>query len=115
VNATIVFLVLIPLAISAGQILFKIASRSVGSPDLTGIAELAFNPWLLSALALYGTATVAWIFVIRDVPIAKAYLFMSLTFVAVPIIAYLTLGEPVSLRHALGTAIIIAGIVVATT
>lgn len=107
-------LIVIPLVISIGQILFKITSRSIAGTDSASIIALAGNPWLLSAVAIYGAATVGWVFVIRDVPISRAYLFMSLTFVAVPIIAWGTLGEPVSLRHIIGTAIIIAGIVVAT-
>jgi drug/metabolite transporter (DMT)-like permease len=114
VDSTTAFLILIPLAISVGQILFKIASRSASAVDAASLAALALNPWLLAALVLYGTATIAWLFIIRDVPIGRAYLFMSLTFVAVPLIAYATLDEPVSLRHAVGTAIIVIGILVAT-
>ena len=114
-NWTLSMLVLVPVFISVGQLLFKVASQttnllSVGWTE--GITSLLTNPWFLAAVMLYGVATVAWIFVLQDVPVSRAYQFMSLSFVVVPIGAWLAFGEVVNVRQALGMAIIVGGIIV---
>lgn len=109
-NWTLSALILVPIAISVGQILFKITSRSVGSLSVASLLGLLFNPWFLSALLIYGSATVAWIYVLRFVPVGRAYQFMALSFVAVPLGAWAVLGETLAARQLLGIAVIIAGL-----
>ncbi len=64
---------------------------------------------------LYGLATIAWIWALRQVPLTTAYMFMSLGFVLVPIMSHFVLGEALNIRIALGSAMIIAGIMVSAT
>jgi len=105
-------LLLTPLLISAGQILFKLTSARAGNADATGLLALARDPYLLAALAIYGFGTVVWVYVLKSVPLTVAYPFMALTFCAVPLLAWALLGEPISLRYALGVGLIVAGLVV---
>jgi drug/metabolite transporter (DMT)-like permease len=107
------FLIVIPIIIGIGQILFKLSSRSAQRLDVSTAFLMLFNPWFVAAMILYAASTVAWVFVIRDVPIGRAYLFMALTYIVVPVAAWVFLGESLSPRHAIGTAFIIAGILIA--
>jgi drug/metabolite transporter (DMT)-like permease len=103
-------LIVMPLVISVGQILFKIASEKA---DLSDVRTLAMNAHLWAAVVLYGTATLAWVFVIRGLPISRAYIFMALTFVYVPILSAIFLGDALSLKLALGVGLICLGVYVA--
>ncbi len=99
-----------PLLIAFGQVLFKITSNTAGDPSLRSLLAMAANPVFIAALALYGFGTLVWIFVLRSVPLTIAYSFMGLTFCFVPLLAQLFFGEPLTLRYALGTVLIFAGL-----
>ncbi len=104
-------LTLTPLMIAAGQVLFKLTSERLvqsGAPFYTAL----FNPVFILALAIYGTATLLWIYVLKAVPLAYAYSFMALTFVIVPLMAALWLGEALTLKYAAGAAFIIIGLII---
>ena len=56
------------LGISAGQILFKLASSSI--PDVLDMAEwlqFLINKYFVSALVIYGAATIGWIIALKRV------------------------------------------------
>jgi drug/metabolite transporter (DMT)-like permease len=105
-------LVLTPVMIAAGQVLFKLASEQAGSVSASGLIGLAANPYLLAALAIYGLGTIIWIFVLKAVPLNYAYPFMALTFCVVPLLAMWVLGEPLTWKIAAGTGLIMAGLIV---
>jgi drug/metabolite transporter (DMT)-like permease len=105
-------LLLTPILISAGQILFKLTSGRTGDLDGAGLMRLILDPYLLAALGIYGVGTVVWVYVLKSVPLISAYPFMALTFCAVPLLSWLLLGEQLSLRYTLGTGLIIAGLLV---
>jgi drug/metabolite transporter (DMT)-like permease len=98
------------LAISIGQLLFKV----VGNLIATGPA-LALRPVLatVAALAIYGVATLGWILLLRDVPLFRAYPYMALSFVAVPLLGLVVLAERPSPMYALGVVLIVAGVWIA--
>lgn len=101
-----------PVLIAAGQVLFKLASRSTGGTDLAGLAGLLVNPFLIAALAIYGTGTIIWIYLLKSVPLNYAYPFMALTFCFVPVLAWIFLGEAPTLRLAIGTGLVLVGLFV---
>lgn len=101
-----------PLLIAAGQVLFKLTSGTTGDFGVKGLAALMLNPLLLAALAIYGTGTIIWIFVLKAVPLTIGYSFMALTFCFVPLLASLFLGEALTLRYALGAVLIVGGMLV---
>jgi undecaprenyl phosphate-alpha-L-ara4N flippase subunit ArnE len=114
-NDMLIPLVLVPLLVGVGQILFKLTSERIGELSVASGISLFLNPWFLAALALYGAATIAWVFVLKAVPVGRAYLFMSLTFVVVPIGGWIVFDESLGTRQLVGIAIIIIGITVAST
>lgn len=101
------------LGISIGQLLFKKAALAL--PAVLSLSALLYNGWLVAALALYGVTTLGWIWVLRHVPLHLAYPFMGLAFLIVPTLAWLFLGEPLNWRTLAGGALIMAGVVLAST
>jgi len=103
-----------PFMIALGQVLFKQTSERLSASG-KAFHSIAFDPLFILALIIYGSATLLWIYVLKHVPLAYAYSFMALTFVLVPLMAALWLGETITLKYALGAALIIAGLVIVQT
>jgi len=99
--------------LSVGQMLFKTAA---GQWQIDGWGWSTWRSLLSTsmvlALALYGATTILWVFVLRQLPLSVAYPIYALSFLFVPVLAHLTIGEPLTARTLLGGAIIIAGIVI---
>lgn len=107
-------LLLTPLMIATGQVLFKRTSQKLVA-DGAAFHTVLLNPVFILALVIYGSATLLWIYVLKSTPLAFAYSFMALTFIIVPLMSVMWLGETVSLRYALGAALIVAGLIVVQT
>lgn len=105
----VVALVVCVLGLAAGQVMLKLAATR-----LAGVSDLLFSPILLAALILYGGMSVIWLVVLRQVDLSKAYPFVALTFVVVPLASVRLLGETVSPRYWAGVALILTGIVIAS-
>ena len=93
-------LLLIPVLLSSGQFLFKRPADSAvadSAPHFLG--SLLVTPYFWSMLAIYGAATVSWTFVLSRVPPSSAMPFVALTFVVVPIIGVVILGEKLNFLY----------------
>lgn len=102
-----------PVAMAAGQILFKRSASQI-TPGADGwLMEIARLPMMWVAVALYAGATLLWVRILASVPLSRAYPFAALAFVLVPAAGYLFFHEPINLRYALGTALIVVGVAVA--
>ena len=110
-TATLAGVIIVPLVISIGQILFKRSSETLSGPGgpLWGLIG-STHFWI--ALVMYGLATVAWVFVIRDMPIGRAYMFMALSYLYIPLLSLVFLSESISVTQIIGALIICVGIVV---
>jgi drug/metabolite transporter (DMT)-like permease len=99
-------------ALASGQIMFKIVSGRINS-----LTDILFNRNTLlifaAAAVLYMGSTMAWIIALRSLPLSRAYLFMALGFVIVPVSAHFIFGEPLNLQLLAGSALICIGIWVA--
>jgi len=95
--------------IAAGQILFKLSANSLKGSD--SFLKLIFEPVFISAIILYGITTLGWVWCLQEVPLSRAYLFMSFVFVLVPAMGYLFFGEPLNLKFILSACLIICGII----
>jgi drug/metabolite transporter (DMT)-like permease len=93
--------------IAAGQLLFKLCAESlrVEGPWATRTVVL-----FAAAMALYGTTTLAWIWVLQRAELGKIYPLMALAFVFVPLASHWLFGERFSMNYVLGIALIVAGI-----
>jgi drug/metabolite transporter (DMT)-like permease len=103
-----------PAAMAAGQILFKRAALQI-APGAGGswLIEVARLPAMWAAVALYAGATLLWVRILTTVPLSRAYPFAALAFVLVPAAGYLFFHEPITIRYALGTALIVVGVIIA--
>lgn len=97
------------LALAAGQVLFKLAASRL-SADGMSVPALFTNIPLWVALLVYGGATIAWLLLLRELPLSVAYPFVALAFFIVPLLSWLLLGEAISSSQWLGAALIVAGV-----
>jgi undecaprenyl phosphate-alpha-L-ara4N flippase subunit ArnE len=100
------------LLLSVGQILFKMVADKI-NPNQSIVSTLT-NPLLMLALAVYGVATILWIFSLRNVPLSLAYPFAALAFIFVPTMAHFTLSEPFKAKTFYGFILILAGVTIST-
>jgi drug/metabolite transporter (DMT)-like permease len=98
------------LAICAGQLLFKRVSIEIKAVGTWLDASVLIYAGL--AFAIYAGATLLWIHVLRGVDLSRAYPFMALSFVVVPIASSWMYGDRLSTVYFVGVALICAGVVV---
>lgn len=102
--------------VAIGQLMFKTVGTRLGDRGFEAmLTDHATAALFALALAAYGASTLGWVLALRNVPLSTAYLFMSASFVLVPAMAFLVLGEPISNRVLLGGALIVGGILVTAT
>ena len=97
-------------AIAGGQLLFKATALVWHSQR--SLLSVAVLYRLVPAVAVYGVATLGWIWVLQRIPLQMAYPFMALTFVLVPIGGFFYFGERINFLYCLGVVLVIGGIVV---
>ena len=101
------------LGIAIGQVLFKFGANALNAAG--GRLLSSGGLVLAAALALYAVTTVAWVWVLQRSELGKAYPFMALAFILVPIASHFVFGESFSWRYAVGCALLVAGVVLTTS
>ncbi len=97
--------------LSCGQVLFKRVGLTLqGHSGLEAILLVLREPSLYAALALYGTATLLWIWILSRVMLIQAYPWVAVGLVIVPLLGWLVYGERVAPVFWLGVAFIIVGV-----
>lgn len=104
-------LILCILSISLGQIFFKLSANTLKTSS--SLLALAFEPFFIAAIILYGITTIGWVWCLQEIPLSRAYLFMSLAFIIVPMLGWLFFGEVLHIRFFISASLIIAGILFA--
>ena len=108
----VLLLCLYAAGMAAGQMLFKLASLRMltDAPLAERLGALLQNWAFVTALAIYLALSVLWVWILTFTPISRAYLFVALSFVLVPIFGIVLFSEPISLRLAIGIAVILCGL-----
>ncbi len=105
------YLVLTPVLLSAGQILFRKTADGIAAHSLSRfLGSLLGSPHFWAALCVYGAATLLWVFVLSRVPLVRAMPFIALTFVIVPAIGAAFFGERLNLVYWIGVCAIVIGV-----
>lgn len=105
------FIVATVVALSIGQILFKLAANVFANSSV-GMLDIVFNVKLICALFVYFIATVMWLIVLKNTPLRMAYPFVAMAFFIVPVLSHFILGETLSWNTFLGGGLIAAGVIV---
>ncbi len=108
----LIFLITVPVMISFGQFLFKMAGRNLSGNFGRDLLAIAFDPYFIGAMALYGTASFLWVIALTRTDISKAYPFMASGFIIVPLLGWWLLKEQLSAGYVIGAGLIVAGIVI---
>jgi drug/metabolite transporter (DMT)-like permease len=99
------------LIIACGQLLFKKAGMEIQA--IGHWASWRVLTVVGAALFIYGVATLLWISLLRYVPLNKAYVFMALSFVLVPIASFFIFREQITPGYWAGVGLIVTGVIVA--
>jgi undecaprenyl phosphate-alpha-L-ara4N flippase subunit ArnE len=103
-----VFLLVCILMMSIGQILLKKSAMLL--PTLNHPFLLIFQPVFFGALCLYGVATVCWVGALQFLPLGRAYMFIALGFVIIPLLSWYFFGETLDIKFLVGAILIISGV-----
>jgi len=76
------------------------------------VFTLIMSPWVLSSLAATFLAGVCWILTMTKFELSYAYPFIALNYVLVGFAAVILFGESLTGAKVVGTALVVAGIVV---
>jgi drug/metabolite transporter (DMT)-like permease len=95
-----------------GQVSLKVAGARVGAFELDAahILSALATPWLWVGLACYLGAFAVWMGILEKTALSTAFPITAITFVTVMIASWAILGEPMGRDKLLGSAIIVAGI-----
>ena len=108
----IVIMVLYSAGMACGQVLFKLAAMKTADAG-PGAGMLAFvNIYLAVGLVLYAGLTVLWVWLLRSVPLSKAYPFVALSFIFTPLLSRLVFGDTLNMNYFGGLFLIACGIIV---
>lgn len=107
--AQLALIILTVVALSTGQILFKLAASSFSLAPENMLASF-LNIKLIVALFVYAIATIMWLVVLRSTPLRVAYPFVALAFFLVPVMAHFLLGEELTWKTFAGAAFIGIGV-----
>ena len=101
---------------AGGQVLFKVAAlRFAGSAPLGDRVLALLQNWVfLLALALYLGLAVLWVWILSFTPLSRAYPFVALAFAITPVLASILFTEPMTIRLAIGIAVILCGLILVT-
>lgn len=103
---TYIFLAINIVFLATGQILWKLGMDKM---DGFNIVSIILNPDIISGVALYGLATLLWLYILSKEELSFAYPLQSITYVLGTILAIFVFHENVSLLRWLGIATIIIG------
>lgn len=99
--------------LSVGQLLFKMSSSRLTEAKTP--LDPSFAGLLVSAMALYGVVSIAWVLLLQGAELSKLYPIMALSFALVPIASAVVFGDRLSAQYAVGVVLIIVGVVLAST
>lgn len=102
---------IVTLLLALGQLLFKQVGLSIQGRQLVeGLLILATSPAFYAALAVYGIATMLWIFILSRISLSQAYPWVAVGVALVPFLAWLVFDERVGSTYWLGVAFIMFGV-----
>jgi len=99
---TIAIALLVPVIGTLGQMFLKVGMSQIGSikrsdfdSPISFMLSVFTNPWIIMAIPLYFCGFILWLIVLSKLDLSYAYGFLALTYVLIPLISWLILGESI--------------------
>ena len=107
------YLFIVVLAMSGGQILFKKSADTL--VNLDKLWYLIYEMTFISAIIIYAITTLLWIWCLQNIKLNRAYPFTALAYVIVPVASLMVLGESINEKLLLGISLICVGVFLTST
>ena len=98
------------LAIIGQYMLKKGVLASTLVPSFESILKTLFSQFVMLGFIAYGASSIIWLFVLQKFPLSVAYPALSLTYIAIVVISFYVLKEPLTSPKIFGVFLIIAGV-----
>lgn len=103
------------LSILLGSIAQVLLKKGVAATDLSKLSIDALLPLLtdvkfILGILSYGVSLLLWLHVLSQLEVSRAYPMVSLGYIVTMFIAYLWIGEPISVGKIAGTCMIVIGV-----
>ena len=96
-------------ALALGQVLFKLSANAMQASG--SYADVRGMLYLALAFALYGGASVAWVWALQRGGLGHLYPFMALAYVLVPVASWLFFEERFDGQYLIGVRLIVVGVI----
>ena len=103
----------------AGQLSLKEGMRHAGQIDLSNIEKIwQVLPRVLSiptvwiGLFLYGLSAFFWLIVLSHYDLSYAYPMLSISYILIPLLAWIVFGEQIPIMRGISIAIICIGVII---
>lgn len=102
-----------------GQFLLKVGVARMGGVDyqagrlIPTVIKVAGQPAILGGVALFATSMMLWLGVLSKMDLSRAQPLIALSYVLVPLLSHLFLGETVGLTRVAGIGLILVGVFLA--
>ena len=91
-----------------GQVFLKLGVMKI--ENLLNL-QILLNPYLLIGIFIYALSLLLWLYVLQTLPFTVAVSSLAINFVIMPILSQKLFSEPYNLSIALGSLLIVCGIV----
>jgi drug/metabolite transporter (DMT)-like permease len=109
--SNIFWLSVFSMMLASGQVLFKRIALAVHGLPLSHLPlSLITQPLLYITLALYGAATLLWIWILGRVPLSQAYPWVAVGVLLVPVLGWWFYHERPAPLFWVGVSLVIAGL-----
>ncbi|NLX03396.1 MAG: hypothetical protein GXY40_12855 [Syntrophomonadaceae bacterium] len=93
-----------------GQILWKTGVNQIGIVGLNNVMDLLISPYVWCGIAIYGLATLIWMFILSRANLSTVYPMQSLAYVFGLLAGIMLFGEKVTAAGWIGVLLIISGV-----
>jgi len=84
--------------------------NSITKIELATIFIVLTNPWIIGGLSAYVISAAFWLMVLSKIDVSQAYPFVGLGFIGTMLAAYFFFNEPLTTSKAIGTILVVCGI-----
>lgn len=112
--SSLIFVIFSTICSVTGQLTLKKGMNKI-SGDSGGLLlqRMAFSPWVIGGLAVYGTGVLFWLMALSRLEVSYLYPFAALGYAGITLGSSLLFHEPISRTRLAGIALIIIGVMIA--